>query len=114
MKNILVTGSSCYLGSEFINFYTFSLLKSSINGLKLDNIDCVLHCAALVHQTKELDYKEYHNVNVAYTLNLVKKAKSKGVSHFVFISTIAAYDSYVKELSELTKKSHQHFMVKVN
>lgn len=110
MKKILITGASGYLGSEFIELYkdlyrfqTFSLLRSSIDEVNLDDIDCVLHCAALVHQTKPLTYKEYYKVNVEYPLALAKKAKAKGVSQFVFISTIAVYDNSINELTETAK-----------
>jgi UDP-glucose 4-epimerase len=105
--NILVTGSSGYIGSNFINtfenkynFFTFSLQKNSIDTIDFKNIDIVLHCAALVHQKTEYDYKTYHEINVDYPVTLAQKAKKNGVKHFIFISTIAVYGDDIRQLTE--------------
>ena len=96
--NILVTGSSGYIGGNFISifenkydFFRFSLQEKGIDTVDLENIDIILHCAALVHQKSEHEYEQYHKINVEYPLALAKKAKKEGVKHFVFISTIAVY-----------------------
>ncbi len=106
---ILLTGSSGYLGSAFINQYKnkypfekFSLLNQKIEDIKFDNIDVVLHCAALVHQKIEHSYEKYHEINVGYPLKLAKLAKENGVKQFVFISTIAVYGEDVEKLDENT------------
>ena len=102
MKKILLTGSSGYLGRNFIQEYSnqyefeqFSLQESSLNTFSLQGIDTVLHCGALVHQKTVYAYEEYYKVNTLYPFELAKKAKESGVKHFVFISSVAVYgDSY--------------------
>lgn len=57
----------------------------------LDGIDCIVHCAARVHQMKETlaEAKSgYQAVNVEGTLNLARQAVQAGVKRFVFISSI--------------------------
>ena len=95
---ILITGSSGYVGKSFIEAYKakyefckFSLLNKPLEGLCLDGIDVVLHCAALVHQVKEKSFQEYYNVNVKYPVSLAKEAKKSGVKQFIFISTVSVY-----------------------
>ena len=106
---ILVTGSNGYLGSSFINQYKnkhsfekFSLLNQKIEDINFDNIDIVLHCAALVHQKVEHPYEKYHEINVEYPVKLAKLAKQNGVKQFVFISTIAVYGEEKEKLDENT------------
>ena len=107
--NILITGSSGYVGSNFINtfagkydFVKFSLLQDTLDDLELSNIDIVLHCAALVHQKIAYDYEKYDDVNVKYPISLAKKAKESGVKQFILISTIAVYGEGEKKLNETT------------
>ncbi len=108
--NILVTGSTGYIGSNFINqdnnryhFEKFSLLTQEIEDVNFDDIDVVLHCAALVHQKIEYSYEKYYEINVEYPINLAKKVKASGTKQFVFISTIAVYgedEQLVRENTE--------------
>ena len=109
MKRLLITGSTGYLGDAFINQYNykyiferFSLLNQKIEDIKLDNIDVILHCAALVHQKIEHSYKKYYEINVVYPVKLAKVAKQNGVKQFIFISTIAVYGEEKEKLDEST------------
>lgn len=106
---LLITGANGYLGSRFINqyknkykFVKFSLLNQKLEDTKFDNVDIVLHCAALVHQKVEHPYEKYHEINVEYPLKLAKLAKENGVKQFVFISTIAVYGEDEEKLDENT------------
>lgn len=96
--NLLITGSSGYVGSRFIQSYnskysckSFSLLSSSLESIDFSNIDAIVHCAALVHQKISYTQKEYDAINADYPYQLSKKAKENGVRHFIFISTVAVY-----------------------
>jgi len=108
--NIIVTGSNGYIGSNFIDackdkhvFSKFSLQKNSLKHLHIDNIDTILHCAALVHQKNKVYDEQYYEINTKYPVELAKKAKECGVKQFVFISSIAVHSStleYINESSE--------------
>ncbi|MDY0116833.1 MAG: NAD-dependent epimerase/dehydratase family protein [Sulfurimonadaceae bacterium] len=107
---ILLTGSTGYLGSSFVNqhkdqylFQNFSLLSQKIEDLQFKDIDIVLHCAALVHQKVEHSYEKYHEINVNYPVKLAKLAKESGVKQFIFISTIAVYGEGLEKLDENTE-----------
>jgi len=112
---VLITGSSGYLGKSFIqeyqrkyHFQTFSKQKESLEKLNISSIDVVVHCAALVHQKKELPYKKYYDINTLYPTELAKKAKAAGVRQFIFISTIAVYDpkeSFINQETEPKPKT---------
>ena len=106
---ILITGSNGYVGSSFINqyknkysFVKFSLLNQNIENINFDNINIILHCAALVHQKVEHPYEKYHEINVEYPVKLAKLAKQNGVKQFIFISTIAVYGEEKEKLDENT------------
>lgn len=97
MKKILITGSTGYIGGEFIKEYSKNYVISKFSNrinclfdLDFTNVDVILHCAALVHKTN-ISYKNYEKVNVNYPFDLAKRAKENGVSHFIFMSTIAVY-----------------------
>lgn len=104
---ILITGSSGYIGSNFINLYKsryrfqkFSLLAQNIEDICFDDIETVLHFAALVHQKVEFEYERYHEVNVEYPLKLAKLAKENGVKQFVFMSSVSVYGEIVERVDE--------------
>lgn len=95
---LLITGSSGFVGSYFINKYkdkyeikTFSFRKNDINILDCTEIDVVFHLSALVHQMAGASTEEYEKINVTQTLTLAKKAKESGVKQFVFMSTVKVY-----------------------
>ncbi|MGF1745862.1 UDP-glucose 4-epimerase family protein [Vibrio minamisatsumaniensis] len=54
-------------------------------------VDCVVHCAARVHQMNEIEQDvltAYRDINTLGTLNLAKQAADAGVKRFVFVSSI--------------------------
>lgn len=98
MKKLLITGSTGFVGSHFIEKYSskydiklFSFRKDDLSTLDCINIDVILHLSALVHQMGGANASEYERVNVTQTLELAKKAKKSGAKHFVFMSTVKVY-----------------------
>ncbi len=85
---------------EKYQYEMFSLLKQDLSSLDLYNIDVILHCAALVHQNIDHSYEKYYEINVDYPVQLAKLAKKEGVKQFIFMSTIAAYDTSLTFLNE--------------
>ncbi|KUJ00628.1 UDP-N-acetyl-D-quinovosamine 4-epimerase [Vibrio sp. MEBiC08052] len=65
----------------------------------LDGIDCVVHCAARVHQMDESPEEAqyaYQDANVLGTLNLARQAAQAGVKRFIFVSSIKVNGEWTK------------------
>lgn len=112
--NILVTGSTGFVGSRVVELarerdwkvtsvvrkqiepLTNSLVIPSIDASTdwsgaFEDVDCVVHCAARVHQMNESEQDTlaaYRDINTLGTLNLAKQAAEAGVKRFVFVSSI--------------------------
>ncbi|MEZ8606855.1 UDP-glucose 4-epimerase family protein [Vibrio sp. 10N.239.311.G01] len=112
--NILVTGSTGFVGSRIVELarerdwavipvvrkqiepLTNSLVIPSIDASTdwssaFEGVDCVVHCAARVHQMNESAQgalTAYRDINTLGTLNLAKQAAEAGVKRFVFVSSI--------------------------
>ena len=112
--NILVTGSTGFVGSRVVELarerdwkvtsvvrkqiepLTNSLVIPSIDASTdwsgaFEGVDCVVHCAARVHQMNESEQDAlvaYRETNTLGTLNLAKQAAEAGVKRFVFVSSI--------------------------
>jgi nucleoside-diphosphate-sugar epimerase len=108
MKNVLITGTSGFLGKSvcvfFKDAYTiFELSKSdTVHSIRLDKevpafsqvFDMVLHSAGKAHSIpkNEIERDKFFEVNVKGTENLLKGLALAGVpKQFVFISSVAVY-----------------------
>lgn len=95
--NVLITGASGFLGSNFIkytsefNFQKVSLKTTKVEHISYADIDVVLHFAALVHQMKGAPESEYFKINSDLTFELARRAKVEKIPHFIFISTAKVY-----------------------
>lgn len=98
MKNkILITGSSGFVGTNFIRMSPdFDIREVDLLIQKVDEIDftgiiSVIHLAALVHQMKGDQQDQYFKINRDLAFSVAKEAKSKGVKHFIFMSTAKVF-----------------------
>ncbi len=94
---LLLTGATGFIGSSFYAHYrerfaieTFDF-RNDPKTLSLDNIDTVIHLAALVHQMDGAPAEAYHEVNVVKSVALAEQAKAAGVKQFVFMSSVKVY-----------------------
>ncbi|MEZ8723959.1 UDP-glucose 4-epimerase family protein [Vibrio pomeroyi] len=111
---VLVTGSTGFVGSRVVelaeefDWEVLSVLRNvtqanancflvSSIGAETDwsgalgDVDCIVHCAARVHQMNESEQDAltaYRETNTLGTLNLAKQAAEAGVKRFVFVSSI--------------------------
>jgi nucleoside-diphosphate-sugar epimerase len=94
---IIITGSTGFIGTNFIksatdlNIIEIDLLTQTVNEIDFVGIDTVLHLAAIVHQMKGAQQDQYFKINRDLAFSVAKEAKSKGVKHFVFMSTAKVY-----------------------
>lgn len=97
MTTILVTGSSGFLGTNFIrispeyNIKEVDLLHLKVSEINFTGCDCVLHLAALVHQMKGAPGEKYFTVNRDLAYEVAKRSKAHGVKQFVFMSSVKVY-----------------------
>lgn len=57
------------------------------------HVDCIIHCAAHVHQSRLVMFfkpDSYNTVNKLATINLLEQAENMNVKHFIYISSLAA------------------------
>ncbi len=113
MTNILITGSTGFIGSKFMNSIVKNngiirllsknnsniyetvicdLYSDSIPMNFLDNIEIVFHLAGYAHDGKESFENKIKNerINFQATKNLVEIASKKGVKQFIYLSSIKA------------------------
>jgi UDP-glucose 4-epimerase len=114
--NILVSGATGFVGKALVKslenkkIEVFTVLRHSsartkqaksliVDGIdsatdwagKLNNIDCIVHCAARVHVMNDKDddpLEAFREVNLRGTLKFAKSAAEAGVKKFIFISSI--------------------------
>lgn len=122
MNSLLITGSSGYVGSHFVKscgeeyrISKFSLQSQRLEEINFDGVQAVLHCAGIVHKGNRVSADKYHDVNVEYPLLLAKLAKSKGVQHFMFLSSVSVYgaQTHIDE-SSVCKPSDAYAHSKLN
>lgn len=108
--NIVITGTTGYVANKLAKYMNeFDKVeqvsvRNGIDGLSFEGIDCVIHCAALVHKKeKQLQESDYVKVNTELTLALAERAKKEKVKHFIFISTMAVYGYESGIINESTK-----------
>lgn len=104
-KNILITGMGSYIGTSFSRWieqwpekYNVTCIDMKDESWKTKDFsyyDVIFHVAGLAHsdigkvsdETKALYYK----VNTDLTYETAKKAKSEGVTQFIFMSSAIVY-----------------------
>ena len=116
MVNILITGSSGYLGENLI-LKLFKQKKYKITGIdikpnkkteglirfvnadisngealkqNLNNIDVICHCATLLHRVEYNTKESFKSTNIDGTMNIYNLAKENGVKKIVLTSSVGA------------------------
>jgi UDP-glucose 4-epimerase len=103
MTSILITGANSFIGANFMKYSQFrkvreiSLKEINPEDIDFNGVDVVLHLAAIVHQSKKIEEKEYFRVNSDLSVRVAERAKKAGVKHFIFLSTIKVYGNTVPE-----------------
>ena len=97
---ILLTGTNSFIGNNFKifsenrNIQEISLLNITPDLVDFSGIDVVIHLAAIVHVFKNIEPDEYYRINRDLTVTIARQAKSTGVRHFIFLSTIKVYGDF--------------------
>ena len=99
---ILVTGSGSYIGEEVSKYILNNTFNWQIIQLDVQNdswkdfdfsgFDSVFHVAGIAHRKITPENESlYYKVNRDLAVEIAKKAKSSGVSQFIFMSSMSVY-----------------------
>lgn len=103
MKRILITGANSYIGTSFEKYIkenfpdqyqvdTIDMIDGSWREKSFVGYDSVFHVAGIAHQkeTKENAHL-YYEINRDLAVEVAKKAKTDGVTQFIFLSSMSVY-----------------------
>ena len=98
MQKVIVTGQNGALSlavaekirSEGFKVENVGLRGSGWKGLDFSDTDVIVHVAGLVPK-ENVEAQDFYKINFELTKELAEKAKSDGVKHFVYISSMAVY-----------------------
>jgi nucleoside-diphosphate-sugar epimerase len=101
--NILLTGSSGFVGQHFLSYnkekyevQTVSLQKTAIEDIDFNKIDTIVHSAGIAHKMTKIGDQIYFDVNTTLTAEFAKAAKAQGVKHFIYLSSVKVFDDTEK------------------
>ena len=114
---VVITGSNSYIGNSLQSY-----IGSIDDNVKVDQLDVVgdtwrevdfskyetvVHVAAIVHRKDTTNWDVYKQVNIDLTVEIAEKAKSQGVKHFIFLSSMAVYGVEKSLLKDSSVISYQ-------
>ena len=108
---ILITGTDSFVGTNFNRYSKFrdveevSLFTNKPEDIDFSRFDVVLHLVAIVHQSQDIDEKEYYIINRELCIAVAGEAKKAGVGQFIFLSTVKVYGEYRPEQGAWTEDS---------
>ncbi|WP_157981951.1 NAD-dependent epimerase/dehydratase family protein [Aliidiomarina sedimenti] len=129
--NVLITGATGFIGSALKReleshkgIYVIGTSQSKANdsivkiGLEdknwnsvLQNVDVVIHCAALAHVPLENDIyfrEKVKSINVLAPCDIANQAKKNGVKRFIFLSSVKALADSTTNNFKLSVASEYH------
>ena len=102
-ENLLITGVSSYIGNHLYDSLKnnsrfiprkISLKDINIEDMNLSAYHTIFHVAGLAHtKLNKRNMSSYYTVNYELTKKISNKAKSQGVKHFIFMSSMHVYSS---------------------
>lgn len=102
MIKILITGAESYIGLALERYLTrdpdayavdtVDMIGDSWKQKDFSSYDAVFHVAGIVHKKEKQDMRDlYFKVNCDLAYETARKAKSEGVKHFIFLSSMSVY-----------------------
>jgi nucleoside-diphosphate-sugar epimerase len=96
-KVIGLVNSNKFIKKKNIKFYNVNFFKKNLNLSNiLNNVDCVIHCAAKAHNSYADNisfFSELKKNNIDLTCILAKESKKNKIPKFIFISSIGVNGS---------------------
>lgn len=110
---VIITGKSGYISNN-LKFYLeknnfdvdlLSVRNNNVSDLNIDGYDVIVHCAGIVHQSRNINEKLYFSINTELTSKLAEHSKKSGIKHFIFISTMNVYGINSGNINSNTKEN---------